>query len=230
MLENGAELVAEHYCAGQSGGCVQLLTQVMEETKYEQKLAVIADPEHVKQIARIMGTDIDPLVASEAEKIKLLNDWREIAMASVAPAGGVLNRPVNIAGAGAKLQGNGAGSPDVKTVKVNAPGADTIVDVPKKVDNSVIGKPRVGSANKTDATHRFNDIIDNYAGDASKFDILTKGPGGKVIRTSELRQIEGSQNGKSGIFEWIVDQGNVTHRRFILGGKVTGFPNQVPKK
>ncbi len=100
----------------------------------------------------------------------------------------------------------------------------------KGIDNSVIGKPRVGSANKTDPTHRFNDIIDNYAGDATKFNIPTKGPGGQVVRTSELRQIEGGLNGRDGVFEWVIDQGNVTHRRFIPGGKVTGFPNQVPKK
>ncbi len=47
---------------------------------------------------------------------------------------------------------------------------------------------------------------------------------------SELRQIEGSVNGIGEGFEWIVDQGNVTHRRLISGGIVTGLPNQVPKK
>jgi hypothetical protein len=72
------------------------------------------------------------------------------------------------------------------------------------------------------------DIIDNYAGEATRFDIPTKGPGGSIIRTSELRQIQGSNNGTEGIFEWIIDQGGVTHRRFIPGGRVTGLPNQIP--
>ena len=103
--------------------------------------------------------------------------------------------------------------------------------VPKKINNSLIGKPRSGSANKLpDGQHGFNDIIDNYAGDAARFDIPTKGPGGKVVRTSELRQIKGSNNGVEGIFEWVIDQGNVTHRRFIPNGAITGLPNQIPKK
>jgi hypothetical protein len=55
-------------------------------------------------------------------------------------------------------------------------------------------------------------------------------PKGLVVGVSELRQIEGGNNGVGGIFEWIVDEGNVTHRRFIPGGHVTGLPNQVPKK
>ncbi|MCY9845118.1 hypothetical protein [Vibrio caribbeanicus] len=102
--------------------------------------------------------------------------------------------------------------------------------VTKKVDNDVIGKTRVGSANKTDPTHAFPDLVDNFVGDATKFTIPTKGPGGKVIRNSELHQVEGSLNGRQGVFEWIVDQGQVTHRRFIKNGTVTGYPNQVPKK
>lgn len=108
---------------------------------------------------------------------------------------------------------------------------DLSKNVTKVIDNPVIGKPRIGSAvNKSDPTHNFNNIIDNYAGDATKFDIPTKGIGGQVVRKSELRQIEGYLNGKDGVFEWIIDQGNITHRRFIPGGKVTGFPNQVSKK
>ncbi|MGX1172912.1 two-partner secretion domain-containing protein [Pseudomonas sp. R151218B TE3479] len=104
-------------------------------------------------------------------------------------------------------------------------------DGPKGGDNPVLGKPRVGSANKSpDGQHGFSDIIDNYAGDAAKFEIPTKGAGGEVVRVSELRQIEGSNNGVGGVFEWIVDEGKVTHRRFIPGGQVTGRPNQTPRR
>jgi filamentous hemagglutinin len=116
-------------------------------------------------------------------------------------------------------------------IVVGTAGAGVASRVISVIDNSVIGKPRVGSANKLpDGQHGFNDIIDNYAGDAAKFEIPTKGPGGEVVRVSELRQIEGSNNGISGVFEWIVDEGNVTHRRFIPGGQVTGLPNQIPKR
>ena len=86
----------------------------------------------------------------------------------------------------------------------------------------------MGSALKTDAQHAFPDVVDNFATEGSKFSIPTKGPGGVVVRNSDLFQVEGSLNGKSGVFEWIVDQGEMTHRRFISGGKVTGYPNQVP--
>ncbi|GHT89132.1 hypothetical protein AGMMS49543_28040 [Betaproteobacteria bacterium] len=55
-------------------------------------------------------------------------------------------------------------------------------------------------------------MVDNYAGNATKFSIPTKGPSGVVIRQSDLYQLEGSLNGKTGVFEWIVDQGQVTHR------------------
>jgi hypothetical protein len=70
----------------------------------------------------------------------------------------------------------------------------------------------------------------DYVEDATRFSIPTKGLGGPVVRQSDLYQIEGSLNGKQGVFEWIVDQGKVTHRRFIPNGQVTGFPNQIPSK
>ncbi len=100
----------------------------------------------------------------------------------------------------------------------------------QNVENSVNLGTRTGSAaykslSATDEQHFFSNIIDNYATYAQKFSI--KG-GDKIVR--DLFQIEGSLNGKSGIFEWMVENGSdVSHRRFIPGGKVTGTPNQVVK-
>ena len=67
--------------------------------------------------------------------------------------------------------------------------------------------------------HGFNDIIDNYAGQAKKT-TLSNG--------ASLYQIEGSMNGTVGRFEWIVDPklGGVSHRMFIPNGKITGVPTK----
>ena len=97
---------------------------------------------------------------------------------------------------------------------------------PVEIENPVLDNTRSGSALKGDPQHAFNDIIDNYAGDATKFPL----EGGDGVNRS-LYQIEGSLNGKKGIFEWIVDPDpvkGVTHRRFIEGVGITGKPNARP--
>ena len=91
----------------------------------------------------------------------------------------------------------------------------------KKISNAIVNSKRIGAATKTDSHHAFNDIIDNYAGVAKTFSL--KG-GDDKIRT--LYQIQGSLNGKKGVFEWIHESTKgVTHRRFIPNGKITGKPN-----
>ncbi|MBO0424012.1 pre-toxin TG domain-containing protein [Enterococcus plantarum] len=74
--------------------------------------------------------------------------------------------------------------------------------------------------------HGFPDIVDNYPTVANEFPLV----GGDGVNR-RFFQIEGSNNGKTGVFEWIVEpNGNISHRRFIDGGVLTGKPNQVPKK
>jgi Domain of unknown function (DUF4157) len=84
-------------------------------------------------------------------------------------------------------------------------------------------KPGSSAAKKTadasDTFHSFPDIVKNYAGDATKFPI--KGGDG-VAR--ELYQLEGSLKGVEGRFEWIMENGQITHQQFIPGGTINGIP------
>jgi len=91
----------------------------------------------------------------------------------------------------------------------------------RTINNPIVNSKRTGSARKTDKYHSFSDIVDNYAENGKKF-TFTGGDGKK--RT--LYQVRGSLNGEKGIFEWIYDSSKgITHRRFILNGKITGRPN-----
>ncbi|WP_241740719.1 hypothetical protein [Lysinibacillus sphaericus] len=116
-----------------------------------------------------------------------------------------------------------------------------------ELKHPVLDNPRVGSALKDDFYHNFNDIIDNYAVDAQRFDLPNK-----KGHMDSLYQIEGSmvkyetkyvkvknnapemlqtKETIDGVFEWVVDPttNTVTHRTFIPGGKVSGKINQWGK-
>lgn len=46
-----------------------------------------------------------------------------------------------------------------------------------------------------------------------------------------ITQMLGGMNGKSGVFEWIINSKlELTHQRFIPDGRITGTPNQTPSK
>lgn len=116
-----------------------------------------------------------------------------------------------------------------------------------RISHPVVDLPQAGSAydkstNVNYACHSFNDIVDNYARYAEKYTIK---PGdGKGV--ADLYQIEGSlsferkkvvngvsvnvQEHREGVFEWIVRDDKVTHRRFIPDGKVTGVSNVKSKR
>jgi len=77
----------------------------------------------------------------------------------------------------------------------------------------------------TPMSHGFPDIFDNASIYSTEFDLVG---GDDVVR--KLYQLEANYNSVDGIFEWIVDaNGDITHRRFIAGGKITGKPNQIVK-
>jgi hypothetical protein len=122
--------------------------------------------------------------------------------------------------------------PTVPSAGTRGPGGTA---VPRGTANPVLGKPRVGSALKSDTVkpirdaqgkivqefpatpraHGFPDVVDNFAGEASQFQLRSG---------ATLYQVEGSFNGVAGRFEWIVDSGQVTHRMFVGGGTVNGIP------
>ena len=120
----------------------------------------------------------------------------------------------------------------VKALKGSLSGSEII-------HNDILDCPRTGSALKVDEiapiyeidaktgrpymirefpssaqAHGFNDIIDNYAG----YTVKTS------INNGVLYQIEGSLNGVAGRFEWIIQEGRVTHRMFIQNRTLNGVP------
>jgi hypothetical protein len=88
----------------------------------------------------------------------------------------------------------------------------------------IIAAERTGSGLKADASHRAAGFLSEAQLNAGTS--FTIRGGDDVAR--ELLQTPGGMNGKSGIFEYILDPTKgVTHQRFIPGGGITGTPNQV---
>ncbi len=88
----------------------------------------------------------------------------------------------------------------------------------------IIAAERMGSGLKADASHRAASFLSEAQLNAGTS--FTIRGGDDVAR--ELLQTPGGMNGKSGIFEYILDPTKgVIHQRFIPGGGITGTPNQV---
>ena len=64
------------------------------------------------------------------------------------------------------------------------------------------------------ASDEIRKLVDNYAGYATK----------TTLNDATLYQLEGSLNGVEGRFEWIIQDGKVTHRMFIQNGAMNGVP------
>jgi hypothetical protein len=106
------------------------------------------------------------------------------------------------------------------------PGVQGAGDAAKTTPELASGMERTGSAlTNSDPFHRsVSWVVDNPA--AQRFGIK----GGDGI-ARDLYQLPGEVNGKSGVFEWIIDRSGtnpvINHQRFIPGGSITGYPNQV---
>jgi len=121
----------------------------------------------------------------------------------------------------------------IKVLDRLSPEGKALAEVLEAAKNPVDGLPRMGSGLKDDIVkavrdaegniikefpatakgHGFPDIVDNWASMATEY-ALSNG--------AKLYQLEASYNGVAGRFEWIVENGQVTHRMFVAGGKVTG--------
>jgi hypothetical protein len=100
--------------------------------------------------------------------------------------------------------------------------------------------PVIGTAlKKNDPSHRSASFVVDTVSRGKHYTFKNSDFPASVVRPKNpiadndwksLSQVEGSLNGKPGIFEFIVNRnGDLTHQRFIKNGKLTGFPNQTPK-
>jgi hypothetical protein len=66
--------------------------------------------------------------------------------------------------------------------------------------------------------HGWPEVIDNYAGDATQFDLG---------RDATLNQLEGGLNGTAGRFEWIYAGRQCNSPTFVHGGVINGLVTKL---
>ena len=133
--------------------------------------------------------------------------WDNLAHYQSASGGSGNDRP-NPNGSIAPDNGGSAGNPVLSSPRTGSALKDDFVKPIRDADGEIIREFPA-----TPKAHGFPDIVDNYATQGTEF-TLRNG--------AKLYQVEGSQNGVLGRFEWIVENGQVTHRMFVEGGKITG--------
>jgi RHS repeat-associated protein len=121
------------------------------------------------------------------------------------------------------VKGSGAISTEVNAAH-NAAGFERFKAV--LAQQEILNSPAIASGLKSDALHRAGSFVVDDIATKGRFFTIKGGDG--VFRN--LTQMEGAVNGNKGIFEWIVNEYNqLSHQRFIKGGQITGYPNQVVK-
>ncbi|MPN48780.1 hypothetical protein SDC9_196392 [bioreactor metagenome] len=89
---------------------------------------------------------------------------------------------------------------------------------PSQAANKIVNAERVGSGLKNDIYHR----AASYLSESQ----LSKGTVYDLGNNNILLQVKGGLNGKTGIFEYILNRtGQVTHQLFKEGGVINGIPN-----
>ena len=88
----------------------------------------------------------------------------------------------------------------------------------KTIHNDILDSPRTGSALKVDDVKPIYEINEK----TGKPQIIKEFPA--TLNDATLYQLEGSLNGVEGRFEWIIQDGKVTHRMFIQNGAMNGVP------
>jgi hypothetical protein len=93
----------------------------------------------------------------------------------------------------------------------------------------VLNDKNRGSGLKPDVEHRMaSHLSDEQLNSGIEFDII--GGDNKIRKLVQVPDVwfkgKNDQEWKKGITEYVIENGAVTHQRFIEGGKVTGRPNQ----
>ncbi|MEN4922749.1 hemagglutinin repeat-containing protein [Achromobacter spanius] len=95
------------------------------------------------------------------------------------------------------------------------------------VADRILSANRVGSSLKSDTSHIAASFLTKEQLALGEVFMIKGNDGINRI----LLQTPGGLNGKSGIYEYILDpSSNVTHQRFIENGLINGIPNQRPPK
>lgn len=86
---------------------------------------------------------------------------------------------------------------------------------------------RVGSGLKDDILHRAASYVSEEQLAKGRVTSFTGGDD----KSYTLLQTKGDLNGADGIYEYVMNSGGeITHQKFISGGKITGSPNQIVPK